>query len=433
MANRWLEDWSPFADPSMQTQPFDSLKYIRLFDDNPESYVSLGITARQSFESSDAPVFGSMPSNPEDSYWLQRIQFHVDMHLNENWQLFTQLEDVRAFDKIVIGPNDANELDLRLAFLGYTQPTDYGTFRARVGRQDFEFDLQRFLSSRDGPNVRQSFDAVWVGWETETWRLYGLVSQPVEYRSDDPFDDRSSRDIDFSGIRVERHLSGNAQLTGYYALYRRDDALYALTSGEEERHVLDFRVAGESAGFDWDLEAMGQIGSIGSADIQAWAIGAQAGYTFEEAPWSPRVGLQFDIASGDRDQADNDIQTFNPLFPNGSYFSLGGHTGYANLIHLKPSLEMTPVENLTIMGGLGLLWRQSTHDSIYTLPSVPLAATAGTGDAWTGAYAQLKADYKFTANLTGSMEAVYYDVGSTLRDAGGRDSKYFRAELKFVW
>ncbi|WP_458395715.1 alginate export family protein [Rhizobium ruizarguesonis] len=65
--------------------------------------------------------------------------------------------------------------------------------------------------------------------------------------------------------------------------------------------------------------------------------------------------------------------------------------------------------------------------------SVPVAGTAGNRPAWTGAYGQVKADYRFNPNLTGSLEAVHYQVGSALRNAGGRDSNYFRAELKFSW
>lgn len=148
-ANRWQEDWSPFAGSEMQTQPLDGFKYIPLFENNPDSYISFGLNLRENFESSDAPAFGTLSSNPKDSYWLQRLQFHIDAHLNENWQLFTQLEDVRAFNKTTVSFTDASELDLRLAFLGYTQ-------------------------------------------ETDAWRFYGLISQPVVYESDRPFDDASS-------------------------------------------------------------------------------------------------------------------------------------------------------------------------------------------------------------------------------------------------
>ncbi len=432
-ADRSREDWSLLADPKLRTEPLDRLKYIPLFPSNPDSYISFGLNLREIFEVSDAPAFGTVPANHGDSYWLQRAQFHIDVHLNENWQLFTQFEDVRAFDKTVVGPNDVNRFDLRQAFIGYTQETDAGTFRARVGRQDFAFDLERFVSTRDGPNVRQSFDAVWAGWETDAWRFYGLVSQPVQYRDDDPFDDRSSGDAMFSGARVERQLSPDIEASAYYALYQRQDATFLSASGDEDRHVFDIRSAGKYAGFDWDLEAMGQVGKVGSADILAWAVGARTGYTFEDFTWSPRIGLQFDVASGDRDAEDGTLGTFNPLFPNGFYFSLGGHTGYANLVHIKPSVTVQPTEDLTLMAGVGLLWRQTTQDAIYTLPSVPVAGTAGKGPAWTGAYLQVKADYRFNPNLTGSLEAVHYQVGSALEAVGGRDSNYFRAELKLVW
>ena len=47
--------------------------------------------------------------------------------------------------------------------------------------------------------------------------------------------------------------------------------------------------------------------------------------------------------------------------------------------------------------------------------------------------AQLRADFIFSPNLKGAVEFVHYDVGSTLRAAGGRDSQFFQAELKFAW
>nr|WP_307008528.1 alginate export family protein [Agrobacterium tumefaciens] len=430
--NRWQEDWSPLSDPSLKTKPLDDLKYIRLSPDDPESYISFGFTLRERYEVNTAPGFG-IGADARDSYLLQRAQIHIDTHFNENWQLFTQFEDVRAFGKADIGGADENELDLRLAFFGYSQTFDAGTFKARVGRQDFAFDLQRFVSSRDGPNVRQSFDAVWADWESGPWRLLGFISQPVQYRDNQPFDDTSNGHFTFSTIRLERQVFGTNELSAYYALYDREDAHYLDAAGNEERHVFDARFAGNSHNFDWDLEGMAQVGTVGSSDIKAWALGARIGYTFDGASWTPRVGLQFDVASGDRNRGDMTVETFNPLFPNGYYFTLGGYTGYSNLIHLKPSITVKPTEKLSVTTAVGLLWRMTTEDAIYTQPSIPVAGTAGHGDAWTGAYLQLRADYAFTPNLTGALEAVHYEAGSTIRTAGGRDGNYLGAELKFSW
>ncbi|WP_246705575.1 alginate export family protein [Rhizobium sp. P40RR-XXII] len=182
--------------------------------------------------------------------------------------------------------------------------------------------MERFVPARDGPNVCQAFDAVWTGRETETWRFYGLVSQPVQYRDDHPFDDQSSGDALFSGGPIEGQFLPTIEAPAYCALYQRKHAALLTASGEEDRHVLDIRTAGKSAGFDWDAEAMGQVGQVGSADILAWALGARTGYTFEELTWSPRIGMQFDVASGDRNASDGTLGSFNPLFANGFYFSL---------------------------------------------------------------------------------------------------------------
>jgi hypothetical protein len=430
MSNRWQEDWSVLADPALRTQPPDELKYIPLYLTDPKSYVSLGATLRERFESNNAPNFGI--GTRGDAYLLQRLQMHADIRPNENWQVFVQLEDDRAFQKSVITSVDQDPLDLRLAFVAYTEHFGTNTFKARAGRQDFAFDLQRFVSSRDGPNVRQSFDALWADWETGVWRFIGFVSQPVQYRFVQPFDDFSRGNFRFSTLRVERKVMGDNELSGYYSLYERASAQYLDALGEETRHIFDVRFAGKSVGLDWDLEAMGQTGQVGTKDIRAWALGARSGYTFD-ALWSPRIGLQADAASGDAHPGDGRLGTFNPLFPNGTYFSLGGYTGYTNLVHLKPSLTVKPAARLSVTAAVGLQWRQTTADAVYVQPNVAVAGTAGVGQRWTGAYSQLRVDYAFNANLTGAVEAVHYAVGDTIRAAGGHDSSYLGVELRYGW
>ncbi|MGV8921576.1 MAG: alginate export family protein [Pseudomonas sp.] len=430
--NRWQEDWSALANPALRTQPFDSLKYIPLSSDDPQRYLSLGFTLRERFEINGASGFGSKDV-ARDEYLIQRFQVHADLHFNENWRLFTQLEDSRAFDKTTLSPADQDKLDLRLAFLEYTKHIDTNTFRARVGRQDFAFDLQRFISSRDGPNIRQSFDAVWADWETGLWRFIGLASQPVQYFDDHSFDDKSNGTFRFHMLRAERLIFGKNELSAYYALYERDVANYLDANGSEHRNVFDARLGGAALGYDWDIEAMGQTGTVGPKDIRAWAGGSRVGYTFNEVQWKPRVGLQFDIASGDKHPGDGTLGTFNPLFPNGYYFSLAGYTGYTNLIHLKPSLTFKPIDKLSVLTAVGLQWRQTTADAVYVQPNVPIAGTAGKGGRWTGVYQQLRTDYAFNGNLSGAVEAVHYDVGQAIRDAGGHDSNYVGVELKLSW
>ncbi len=431
-SNRWQEDWSVLADPALRIEPGDSLKYIPLNAGDPKSYLSLGVNLRERVESLDDPSFG-VGGNTANTYLLQRFQIHADLHLDEHWQGFVQFEDALTVNKRVINGADRNPWDLRLAFVAYTRTFDAGTFKARVGRQDFAFDLQRFVSLRDGPNVRQSFDAAWADWETEKWRFIAFVSQPVQYKDEHPFDDTSNRHFRFSTLRVERLVFGRNELSAYYSIYSRDNARYLDAVGNERREVYDMRFAGAAFGLDWDVEGMAQRGNVGAKNISAWGSGARVGYTWEGPPWRPRLGIQLDAASGDRRPGDQTLGTFNPLFPNGYYFTLAGFTGYTNLIHVKPTVTVKPAAKLSVTAGVGFLWREVTSDAIYVQPNIPLPGTAGQGGHWTGVYGQLRADYAFNANFTGAVEAVRYDVGRAIRMAGGHDSDYLGLELKFMW
>ncbi|HMH67255.1 MAG TPA: alginate export family protein [Pinirhizobacter sp.] len=420
------------ANPSLRNRPGDGLKYIALAEGDPDSYLSFGMNLRERMEYNDAVAFGTGGSR-SDSYLIQRLQVHADLHLDKHWQLFTQLEDARDYGKQVTTPADRNPADVRLAFVAYNTTMGDNTFKFRVGRQEFAFDLQRFVSLRDGPNVRQAYDAIWADWETPDWRVIGFVSQPVQYRDAQDFDDYSDRHLRFNMVRAEHPLFGTQELSAYYALYSRDNAHYIDASGRESRHILDVRYAGGAHGLDWDLETMLQRGSVGASDIRAWAIGTRAGYTFATTSWQPRLGLQLDAASGDHHGADHTLGTFNPLFPNGYYLTLAGYTGYVNFIHLKPSVTVKPVTRLTLTAALALQWRQTTADAVYTQPNIPIPGTAGHGGRRTGSYGQLRGDYAINSNLVAALEMVHFEVGDALRRAGAHNSNYLGAELKYQW
>ncbi|MBV9828315.1 MAG: alginate export family protein [Alphaproteobacteria bacterium] len=429
--NRWQEDWSVLADPTLRTEPFDDLKYIPLWTAVPGSYLSLGLNLRERFESNAAPSFGI--GRKAEDYVIQRLEIDSDLHLDRNWQVFVQLEDDRAFGNITPSPVDADQLDLEQGFVAYTTPFAGGDLKFRVGRQEIGFDLQRFVSVRDGPNVRQAFDAAWLDWEASPWRVITFWSRPVQYRNTEPFDDYSNGRFQYGGFRVERKEVGPGSLSAYYSRYQLDDAHYLFAAGEERRDILDLRYAGALAGFDWDLEAMGQGGEVGAKAVRAWAVGTLTGYTFSGFEWRPRLGLQVDAASGNQHADGNKDGTFNPLFPNGYYLTLAGYTGYVNLIHVKPSVTVEPIAELKVMAATGLQWRETVSDAIYTQPNIAVPGTAGTPGRWTGAYGQLRADYAFNGHLSGAVEAVHFAVGDAIRRAGGHDSDYVGVELKFGW
>ncbi len=429
-SERWEEDWSVLADPALATEPLDSLKYIRLDPDDSQIYLSLGGNARERVEGESAPSFGTT-GQKGNIYLLDRLEVHADLRL-DGWETFVQLEDDEAPWKINPGPADADRLDLEQAFVAHVGALGDGLLKVRVGRQEFGFDQQRFVSVRDGPNVHQAYDALWADYELAYWRVISFVSQPTQYKNTAAFDDFSAGYLVLDGFRVERRALVLGNLAVYFLRYQHNDAKFAEASGDERRNVVDTHYSGAQGAVDFDIEAMGQQGSIGTRSLLAWAVGGRGGYTFAETAWSPHLSLQFDAASGNTSR-NGTFGTFNPLFPNGSYFSLASLTGYANLLHLKPIISVAPNETLTLQAGVGLQWRETTQDAVYTFPVTPIAHTAGQGSLWSAAYFQFDIVKKINANVTLSAEFVHYQVGAAIQAAGGHNAEYGNVQVSVAW
>lgn len=428
--NRWEEDWSVLANPEVPRGRLDYLKYIPLSANDPKTYLSLGGDLRERYESNNAMSFGVGPTVSQ-SYVISRAQVHADLRIANQFQLFIQLQNDNAPGKAIILPVDQNRLDLEQAFIIITEPIAAGTFKFRAGRQQFAFDLQRFISVRDGPNVRLSYDALWADYEKGKWKFITFFSHPVQTRNIRCFDDYESNAFTFGIVRVERTIANFGNFSSYFAHFKQNDVFFPSVFGNEHRNILDIRFVGNATAFDWDLEAMGQTGNIANKNIRAWAVGSVSGYTFENVTLKPRIGFQFDAASGNRNNNGNTLGTFNPLFPNGEYITLAGYTGYTNFIHVKPSLTLKPIESLDITFAVAGQWRQSTADAVYIQPDIAVPNTVGRPGQYTGTYFQTHFDWQITPNINTMLEVVYFNIASVLRKAGGHNSTYVGIETQF--
>ena len=428
--NRWSEDWSVLADPAVPREPLDELKYIPLPASDPQTYLTLGADIRERFEVND-PQFGIEGSHRYEVV-LSRLEAHSDLRVADQAQVFVQLQSDVALGKSHPSPVDQDRLGLEQGFVALSEPLAGGAFMIRIGRQEDGFDLQRFLSVRDGPNVRQAYDGATVAYTRGPWRFIALYADPVQNRDLRAFDDYSSPHLSLGFFRIERKI-GSSSLSAYVGRFEQDDAQFLSASGNERRDLVDVRFVGSGGSFDWDAEAMGQNGSIGAQAIRAWATGAIIGRTYDLIPLRPRVSLQFDAASGDKNPTDHQLNTFNPLFPSGYYFTMAGYTTYANLMHVKADLSLTPKNNLHLSAGVGSEWRTTVADAIYTLPDIPVPNTAGRGGRYVGAYGQVRADYALTSHSAMALEVVHFSAGGTIVSEGGHSTDYLGAEIRYGW
>jgi len=161
---------------------------------------------------------------------------------------------------------------------------------------------------------------------------------------------------------------------------------------------------------------MGQWGTFGEADVRAWAVAAEHGYTWRDAPARPRAGLRTFVASGDRDPRDNRMQSFDPLFPGIAYSGRAVLIGPTNLIALDPGLTLTPRRSVTVTADCAWFWRTSTRDGLYGI-NVALLRTGQVSDARAvGSQGTLEIEWRVDRHLTVWGSFVGFHAGAFMAE-----------------
>jgi hypothetical protein len=155
-------------------------------------------------------------------------------------------------------------------------------------------------------------------------------------------------------------------------------------------------------------------------------VASDTGYTFRNLPLRPRIGLKADIASGDSDPYDRDLQTFNAMYFKGEYFNRTQMLGPANIEDLHPSLKVHFNEQVSLNVDWDFFWRQSLNDGIYgvtgNLVSSGLTSRARDIGSALSTETVWRIDRHFT--LTGAY--THFFAGPFLRESGsGKDVNYF--------
>lgn len=420
------EDHTYLQDPSRRSDRLDAIKHIRLSNAREGWFVTLGGEIRQRFEYIRNPPWDKR--NGSDGFLLQRYMLSTDLHLGPRARIFTQLksglEDGREGGP---RPPDEDRLDLHEAFLdlrlGPGKPAT-----VRLGRHEVAFGSQRLVSVRGGPNVRQSFDGISVIARPGPWRLDAFALKPVETEPG-VFDDDPDHARTFWGIYAvgPLRLFKEAGIDLYYLGLDRKRARFDQGIATELRESVGARISGRAAPWDYNFELVYQWGRFGSAPIRAWTVASDSGFTFPGMPWRPRVGLKADVTSGDKDPEDPMLQSFNPLFPKGAYFSENQLTGPVNHVDLHPSIDLHPLPRLTVTLSWLSLWRQSVSDGLYGSAGNLLRSGKGTTARYVGGQPALVVTGAVGSHITIAARYERFMAGPFLRESGSSDDVSFFA------
>jgi hypothetical protein len=430
---RYEEDWSVLRDPQLRTDFLDPVKYVPLTEDG-EVLLSVGGEVRERYEYTGDPAWGDDPQDP-NGVFLQRYILHGDLHLGPRFRFFSQLysalEGGRAGPP---NPIDENELDLQQAFVDGAIPWGLPT-TLRLGRQELRYGSARLVDVREGPNVRRKFDGGRVLLlPSEAWRVDVFAVRPSEIEPgifDDGTDDSQAL---WGAYAVGTRVLLPTALDLYYLGYRNNNADFDQGAAREKRHTVGARVWGQRSGWDWNWELIYQWGDFGTGDIDAWSLATDTGYTWQEASWTPRLALSANIASGDRDPTDADLQTFNPLFPRGNYFSELALLGPRNFYNLHTFLSFLPTPRLEVTTDVDFFWRLETTDGIYRPSGALLRSGAGTDARYVGTEVSLNATFQVNPHISATAIYAHFFPGRYVEETGpSEDIDFFELTLRFLF
>ena len=243
----------------------------------------------------------------------------------------------------------------------------------------------------DWVNTRRTFQGVKGSLTLGQHTLDAFWVRPIIVEESHFNDDDNSSD--FAGLYdtillPELIEKANSRWELYLLYLDRDPATWPVEgAGSEERYTAGTRFYTNPKPWDFDAEADYQFGDYDDGDISARALATEGGYTVE-TNFSPRLFVGLDVASGDSDPGDGDLETFNQLFPLGhAYLGYIDVIGRQNIIDAHPGIELTLAQEqqymkrLTLRADYHVFWRQSNDDALYNagggVQARPAAATSG--------------------------------------------------------
>lgn len=349
----------------------------------PES-LSLSLEHRVRYEALDDQF--RVGRAGDDDILAIRTLLHGEWRATPQLTFGAEIADSRAYlddPSTPVGTSIVNAVELLQAYADlHTDDLLGGRASLRLGRITLNLGSRRFVSrnrSRNTINGFTGFDGRWrdeAGHELRAFYVLPLRRRPADRPSIDDDDvqlDKESFDVQLFGLhgglelpfgsRLELQLIGLHEEAGAGSTRNRD--LY--TPG---LRLLRPPARGR---FDYQIESAVQLGrsrasatSTVDLDHRAHFHHFEVGYSFA-APWSPRVALQYDYASGDEDPDDRDDERFDTLFGSRRFdfgpTSIYGAFARANLSTPGLRVQVKPGARVTSFVALRAFWLAERRDA----------------------------------------------------------------------
>jgi hypothetical protein len=352
-----------WQNPNLQPQP-----------SNQRLTVSGEVRARFEGRTSD-----QFRSDTDDSFFLTRLRLNFDLHPTSWFRVFVQAQDSQAagLKANPDPPHFEDTGDLRQAYVEFFDRERQG-FGVRAGRQEFIFGDERLIGGFNWGNTARSFDAVRAFYAKPKYRI-DLFASSVVAIEDGAFNKRRDGANFYGAYGSFQNLIPKATVDGYL-LWRTLPRVAGERGpiGDADVYTVGTRWIGKlPAQLDYRIEMAAQRGHSARDDVRAWALDSQLGYTLAKTKTTPRLLIEYNFASGDRNPQDGTRETFDQLFPtNHDKYGIADQVGWRNLHNLRAGVGMKFSERVSAQFDYHSFWLASRRDALYSAAGVAVARVA---------------------------------------------------------
>ena len=355
------------SDPSVSERFNDKLPYWLRFSGE----------LRERFEGYSG---GGYKPNSSDDYVLYRLRLGMLIAPKPWLKFFGQMQDARVWGRSPAAPPYQNTWDIRQA---YVELGDEGTgFALRVGRQELNFGNGRLIGQSWWTNVSRSFDGVRGTFGRGKLRADVFATSVVIVR--DGVIDHHDWGNNLYGVYGSiRDVVPNSLIEPYTLWRLQQNVSTALVKpGHLDEYTYGFRWVGRlPENMDYRTEMAVQRGSLGLDEIKAWTGHWALGYTFADAPSTPRVFAEYNYASGGA--GDGVTRTFDPIYPTThDKLGLADQFGWRNIQNVQVGAEFRFGKKWSLATGFEDLWLANAKDALYgtrgSIVAISQNGTAGT-------------------------------------------------------
>ena len=391
----------------------------------------------------------------DNAYFLLREKIHLGFTPCPWVTIYGEGRDSSAQNDDRKPSPDSDTFDLYQAYLRIGNPKEFPV-SLKLGRQEMIYGDERLIGNADWNNIPRSFDAAKLRYENDIFWVDGFAALPVIPR-DDRFNRSNEHDI-LSGVYASTKKLLPKTETQFYFLARNtstDSPTFLTKTLNGLASPRDIYTAGgrlksaqgEFGPWDFDAEAAYQFGrfKIGagtkSLDQEAFASHVAGGYTWTNTFGKPRVGLEYNYASGDSDPTDDKHETFDNLFPtNHKYYGYMDFVSWQNIHDLRLSTSIKPYSKLTLNGDVHAFFLADNNDFFYTVAGTPRTAGGygikSTAGSYVGTEIDLIATFTLKPYLVFQGGYGHFFVGeyveNSLKTTGGsKDADWVYAQAVF--